>query len=144
MIPAEARAKIAEQSGLSPDQLREELCTKLTELMAGHSGAYTVSYSYDDQGRPTIMRRRVFNREEEIETAYNEHGDVSSEITRSKPRAEEGGRSPLAGMLPYSEVRHSYKYDDRENWFEKAMSYRSSPDATFRASSTVERTLTYY
>ena len=144
MIPAEARAKIAEQSGLSPDQLREELRAKLTELMAGHSGPYTVSYSYDDQGRPTIMRRRIFNREEEIEAAYNEHGDVSSEITRIKPRAEEGGSSPLAGMPPYSEVRYSYKYDDRENWIEKAMSYRSSPDGTFQASSTVERTLTYY
>jgi hypothetical protein len=105
MIPAEARAKIAEQSGLSPDQLREELCTKLTELMAGHSGAYTVSYSYDDQGRPTIMRRRVFNRRRRSKPRTTNTGDVPSEITRSKPRAEEEGRSPLAGMLPYSEVR---------------------------------------
>jgi hypothetical protein len=69
---------------------------------------------------------------------------VSSEITRSKPRAAEGGSSPLAGMPPYSEVRYSYKYDDHENWIEKTMSYRSSPDGTFPASSTVERTLTYY
>lgn len=144
MIPAEARAKMAEQSGLSPDQLREELRAKLTELMAGHSGPYTVSYSYDDKGRPSVTRRRVFDREEEIETTYNDHGDVASEVTRSKPRAEEGGSSPPAGMPPYSEVRHSYKYDDRENWIEKTTSYRSSPDGTFQASSTVERTLTYY
>jgi YD repeat-containing protein len=144
MIPPEKRAKIVEQSGLSYDQLREELRTKFTELMAGHSGTYTVSFSYDDKGRPAVMRRRIFDREEEIETTYNDHGDVSSEITRSKTRAEEGGSSPLAGMPPYSEVRYSYKYDDRENWIEKTISYRSSPDGTFQASSTVERTLTYY
>jgi hypothetical protein len=103
MVLAEARAKIAEQSGLSPDQLREELRAKLTELMAGHSGPYTVSYSYDDQGRPTIMRRRVFNREEEeIETAYNEHGDVSSEITRSNPVLKREGvvRSQECRLIP--------------------------------------------
>ena len=145
MIPAEARAKLLEQSALSSDQLREELRAKLTELMAGHSGPYTVSYSYDDKGRPTVMRRRVFNQEERIETAYNEHGDVASEITRSARRDKEGeAGTPTPGPPEYSEVRYSYKYDDRENWVEKTMSYRSSPDGTFQASSTVERTLTYY
>ncbi len=82
MIPAEARAKIAEQSGHSPDQMREEIRAKLTELMAGHSGPYTVSYSYDDQGRPAVMRRRIFDQEDEIETTYNDQGDVSSETTQ--------------------------------------------------------------
>jgi hypothetical protein len=144
MFPAEAHAKMLEESGLSPDQLREFLRAKFTELMGGQSGLCTVSFSYDDKGRPAVMRRRIFDREEEIETTYNDHGDVSSEITRSKPRAAEGDSSPLAGMLPYSEVRYSYKYDDHENWIEKTMSYRSSPDGTFQASSTVERTLTYY
>jgi len=38
MFPAEVFARIAEQSGTSPDQLRQELRAKLTELMAGQSG----------------------------------------------------------------------------------------------------------
>jgi len=111
--------------------------------MAGHYGPYTVSYSHDDQGRPTIMCRRIFNREEEIEAATN-MGTCLQKLpgfTRIKPRAEEEASSPLAGMPPYSDVRYSYKYDDRENWIEKAMSYRSSPDGTSQR--TVERTLTY-
>ena len=145
MIPPEMRTKMAEQSGLSSDQLREELRTKFTELMAGHSGPYTVSYCYDDQGRPSVMRRRVFDQEEKIETTYNKHGDVASEITRSARREKEGEAGTLTlGPPEYSEVRYSYKYDDRENWIEKTMSYRSSPDGTFQESSVFERTLTYY
>jgi hypothetical protein len=45
MFPAEVLARIAEQSGASPDQLRQELRAKLTELMGGRSGPYSVSYS---------------------------------------------------------------------------------------------------
>jgi hypothetical protein len=102
MIPPEKRAKIVEQSGLSYDQLREELRTKFTELMAGHSGTYTVSFSYDDKGRPAVMRRRIFDREEEIETTYNDHGDVSSEITRSNPVLKREGvvRSQECRLIP--------------------------------------------
>jgi len=145
MFPAELHAKIAEQSGLSPEQLREFLRAKLTELMGGQSGPYTVSYSYDDKGRLTVMHRRIFNLEEEIQTAYNEHGDAASEITRRKPRGEGAEASASApGPPPYSEVRYSYKYDDHENWIEKAISYRSSPDGAFQESSLAERTLTYY
>ena len=56
MIPSEARAKMLEQSGLSADQLRQELRTQLTKLMAGESGPYSVSYRYDTHGRVNPAR----------------------------------------------------------------------------------------
>jgi YD repeat-containing protein len=82
MFPAEALAKILEQSGLSLDQLQQELRTQFTKLMGGESGPHSVSYSYDTNGRVNRTRRRIFNEGQEIETAYNEHGDAASEITR--------------------------------------------------------------
>src|ERR1022692_86199 len=104
MIPAETRAQMLEQSGLSADQLQQE-----------------------------------------IETTYNEHGDAASEITRSTRLVEQTDPStPAAGLPPYSEVRYSYKYDQRDNWIEKSSSYRSSPDAAFQSSTVIKRTLTYY
>jgi YD repeat-containing protein len=145
MIPAEARAKMLEESGLSTDQLRQELRTQLRKLMAGQSGPYSVSYGYDAQGRMNHTSRRIFNEEQEIETTYNQHGDLASEITRSTRMAAEGDPgTPAPGMPPYSEVSYSYKYDDHENWIEKAISYRSSPDGAFQSSTVIKRTLTYY
>jgi hypothetical protein len=145
MIPAEARAKILEESGLSPDQLRQELRSQLTKLMAGQSGPYSVSYGYDAQGRMNHTSRRIFNQEEEIESTYNEHGDMSAEITRSTRMAGEADpTSPAAALPSYSEAHYSYKYDDHENWIEKAISYRSTPDGAFLPSTEVKRTLTYY
>ena len=88
------------------------------------------------------MSRRIFNRQEEIETTYNEHGDTESEITRSTRLAEE--TDPAPSSPSYSEVRYSYQYDQHENWIEKAVSYRSSPDGTFQSSTVTKRTVTYY
>jgi hypothetical protein len=145
MFPAEVLARIAEQSGASPDQLRQELRAKLTELMGGRSGPYSVSYRYDSRGRRNLTNRRIFNHVDEIETAYNEHGDLASEITRStRLVGEPDPTTPTAGPSPYSEARYSYKYDDRGNWTEQSISYRSSPDAAFQSSTVIKRTLTYY
>jgi YD repeat-containing protein len=145
MFPAETRAQMLEQSGLSPDQLQLELRTQLTKLMAGQSGPYSVSYSYDTRGRVNHTNRRIFNEEQEIETTYNEHGDAASEITRStRLVGQTDPTTPAAGMPSYSEVRYSYKYDHRDNWIEKSISYRSSPDAAFQSSTMIKRTVTYY
>jgi YD repeat-containing protein len=145
MFPAEIRAKILEESGLSPDQLQQELRTQLTKLMAGHSGPYSVSYRYDTHGRVHHTNRRIFNHEDEIETTYNEHGDTESEITRS-PRsgAESDPATPASSAPSYSEVRYSYQYDQHGNWTEKAVSYRSSSDAAFPSSTVIKRSLIYY
>jgi YD repeat-containing protein len=145
MIPAEARAKMLEQTGLSPDQLRQELRAQFTKLMGGQSGPHSVSYSYDTHGRVHRTSQRIFNEEQEIETIYNQHGDVASEITRStRVPGEAGPSTPAPGMASYPEVSYSYKYDDHENWIEEAISYRSSPDGAFQSSTLIKRTLTYY
>ncbi len=145
IFPAEIRAQMLEQSGLSRDELQQELRTQLTKLMAGQSGTYTVSYGYDTHGRVSHTNRRIFNEQQEIETTYNEHGDVESEITRSKRLVRETHpNNPAAGLLSYSKVRYSYEYDHCENWIERSTSYRSTPDAAFQSSTVIRRTLTYY
>lgn len=145
MVPANLRAQMLEQSGLSPDQLRQELAAQLTKLMAGQSTMHSVSYSYDAQGRVIRTTRRIFNRVDEIETTYNEHGDVESEITRSGQLPQEAGSTAIA-LRPdsYSEVRYSYQYDPHENWIEKTSSYRSSPGGTVQSQPVIKRRLNYY
>jgi len=100
MFPAEVRAKMLEQSGLSADQLRQELRAQMTKLMAGQSGPYAVSHSYDTHGRVIHTSRRIFDHEDKIDTTYNEQGDTESEITRSTRLAGEADPT-------YSEVRYS-------------------------------------
>jgi YD repeat-containing protein len=145
MFPAEVRAQILEQSGLSPDQLQEEIRAQLTKLLAGQSGLYSMSYSYDDQGRVTRANRRILNEGQEIETTYNEHGDIASEITRSTGLARQpDAATPGPGLPAYSEARYSYKYDRQGNWIEQTISFRSTPDGAFQSSTMTKRTLTYY
>jgi YD repeat-containing protein len=145
IFPAETRAQILEQSGLSPEELKQELRTQLTKLMAGQSGLHSVSYGYDSHGRLSLTNRRIFNLQQEIETTYNEQGDVESEITQStRLVGETDPRTPSTGLPDYSEVRYSYKYDQHENWIEQSISYRSSPDAAFQSSTVTKRILTYY
>jgi YD repeat-containing protein len=101
MFPIEFQTKILEESGLSLDQLKQELRTQLTKLMGGESGPYSVAYAYDTNGRVNHTNRRIFNRTEEIETAYNEHGDAASEITRITGLVgEPDPTTPAPGRLP--------------------------------------------
>jgi YD repeat-containing protein len=145
MFPAEVRARMLEQSGLSPDDLWQGVRTQLTKLMGGEPGFYSISYGYDSHGRVSHTDRRIFSMQEQIETTYNEHGDVESEITRRVRSAGETDPStPSAGLPEYSEVGYSYKYDDHENWIEQSISYRSSPGAPFQSSTVTKRSLTYY
>ena len=143
MFPPETRQKLLDDSGLSADQLREELHAQLTTLMKGEAEPYSVSYRYDSGGRLIHTGRRIFNHEDEIDTTYNEHGDAESEITRTRPEAE---NEPTAQGPPssYSETRYSYQYDQHGNWTEKTGSYSSSSDAAFQSSTVIKRSLTYY
>jgi YD repeat-containing protein len=144
MIPAEARARMAQESGLSVDQITQDLRARLTQLMGGQSGPCSVTYLYDNNGRIKHTDRRVFDHHDEIETTYNEHGDMDREITRSETTADQADPSSTAGPPPYSEVRYSYTYDQHGNWVEKAISYRSGPEEAFQSSTCMKRTLTYY
>jgi hypothetical protein len=144
MFPSDARAKWVEESGLSADQLRQEMLAQFKKFMAGRP-LYSLSHSYDTRGRVNRTTRRIVDREEEIETTFNEHGDVESEITRSTRLGEEKDPTSAAPeLLPYSEVRYSYQYDQRANWIEQEVSYRSNPEGAFQPSTAVKRAITYY
>jgi YD repeat-containing protein len=142
MIPSHFRTKMQEDSGISEDQLRQELRAQLTKLMAGHLGPYSVTYIYDSDGRVIHTRRRVFNQEDEIETAYNAHGYIESEITRSTREKTGSGTTDPSSV--YSEVQYTYEYDNHSNWIRKSVLYRASPDGEFKTSSVTTRTLAYY
>ena len=142
MFSLEAKAKILEEPGFSADQLERELHEQMTKLMGGQSESYSVSYGYDSGGRLIHSSRRIFNQSDEIETTYNEHGDVESEITRSRRSTTENDST--SGGPAYSEVRHSYQYDEYGNWTENAVSHRSSSDTAFQASGLIKRSLMYY
>ncbi|MGE5053778.1 MAG: hypothetical protein ACM3WP_06395 [Acidobacteriota bacterium] len=142
MIAPEAHEKILQESGLSSEQLATLLQAELPKLMGGHTEAYTINYAYDVHGRVSHTSRRIFNRQDEIDTTYNEHGDIESEITRSTEIPADGSPSPSQPV--YSEVRCSYQYDEQGNGTDKTIAYRSGGDENFQSSSTIKRTLTYY
>jgi hypothetical protein len=141
IIPAKSRLEFLKSSGTSLQGLREEL----TKLMGGKTGPYSIAYEYYTQGRVERTRRRIFNKEDMIENTYNEHGDKTLEITRTKQIGSDGEQSVSGANLPlYSEVRYSYQYDHHGNWTEELVSCRSSPDGTFESSTRRQRSLTYY
>lgn len=145
MVPPQALERMLEESSLSAEQLRSELRAQLSKLMGGRSDPYTVSYRYDARGRVNLTSRRIFNREDEIETTYNEHGDIESEITQStRSDVATDTTDPTPAVPSYSEVRYEYRYDQQKNWTEKTTSYRSTPDGTFQPSTLTKRTLTYH
>lgn len=141
MFPPEVRQKLVDESGLSAEQLQQELNAQLTNLMQGHPDVYSVSNQYDSAGRLVHTSRRIFNHEEDVDTTYNQQGDKESEITRS---TRPGSEPAEQGLPSYSEARYSYQYDQHENWTEQKIEYRSSPDAAFQPSSVTKRSLTYY
>ena len=141
IIPAEMRAKILEESGATLEELREHL----KRVMGGQSGPFSIAYSYDSRGRIRHMSRWIFSRQQEIEIAYNEHGDKATEITRSTLPADADEQStPHGGPPEYEEVRYSYEYDDYGNWTKEALSCRSNPDDAFQPPRERRRTLSYY
>src|SRR5438270_14066031 len=86
--------------------------------------------------------RQIYNSEYEIDTTYNEHGDIASEITRgTQPRSPKDSAEPAK---IYSEVRYSYEYDDHGNWVQKTTSGRPRPDGALQDFDATTRILTYY
>jgi hypothetical protein len=139
MFPASVRADVL-KAGVSIEEFRRQMM----EVMGGHSGPSAITYTYDAQGHVTQTRRRILNQEHTIETTYNEHGDKAVEITRRMQIGGQNGQAQRSGLPAYSEVRYSYEYDDRANWTEETVSYRSSPDEAFVSSTGRRRQLTYY
>jgi YD repeat-containing protein len=140
LIPAEMRSEILKASGAS----REELHAQIRKLMGGQPGPFSISWSYDAEGRISQTRRRIFNQEHLIVTTYNEHGDKATEITRRKQVGNEEEQNHPPGGLPYLEVRYSYEYDDHGNWTKETASSRFDPGGTFESSAPQVRSLLYY
>jgi hypothetical protein len=138
-FPTSVRADVL-KAGVSIEEFRRQMM----EVMGGHSGPSSVAYTYDAQGRVTQIRRRIFNDEHTTEISYNEHGDKTVEIERCASIGDQDGQAQRPGLPSYSEVRYSYEYDDRGNWTEETVSYRSSPDDARVSSTGRRRQLTYY
>ena len=112
--------------------------------MGGQAGPSSIAYYYDAHGHITQTRRRIFNREQLIETTYNHHGDKELEVTREEQIGEQYGQEdPAPRPLEYSEVRYSYEYDEAGNWTKESVSYRSKPSGDFQLSSERQRILSY-
>ena len=140
MFPQGAFDKILEESGSSREQLREHI----SKLMGGKAGPFSIAYTYDAESRLKQMRRQIFNQEQLIESTYNENGDKASEITLSSQLGDVNESDQKSPLPPYSEVRFSYLYDDRGNWTEETISYRSGPEGAFESGTKRRRTLRYY
>jgi YD repeat-containing protein len=137
LLSVDAISKDLEEHGAFVNDLREQL----SKLMAGQSGAHSMAYRYDAQGRVSQTIQRFLNQEFTIDSTYNEHGDLATQVTRTREIGEHIQGSPGAR---YSEARYNYTYDPEGNWTEKVDSYRSSPDSEFKTSTTTIRTLTYF
>jgi antitoxin component YwqK of YwqJK toxin-antitoxin module len=137
MIPSDTLSRVLERPGVSRPDLRDQL----EKLMGGQAGPPSIEYTYDQNGRVAKTIRRVFNREDKIETTYNEHGDIASEITHSR---EFGTENPGATQTEYSEATYIYHYDDHGNWISQTVWHRDTPDGEFKPSVESVRTLTYF
>lgn len=143
MLRPEVQEKALRESGVSPEQFRQEMQAGFMRLLGG-GASYLVHYRYGSGGRLIHTSRTIYGHTDEIETTYNDRGDVESEFTRSthptrQPASTEPPRPPS-----YSETRYEYRYDQHGNWTEKASSYRATPDSAFQSSSSSKRTLNYY
>ena len=138
MIPAETQNKMLAGSGVSLNDLRNQLA----KFLGGQGELWSVAYTYDAQGRVAQTTRRILNHsEDKIESTYNDHGDVALEITHSTFTVGEEGKAPETRD---SEAHYSYQYDDHGNWTEKNVSHRSSPDGALTSSNETTRMLDYF
>jgi hypothetical protein len=88
--------------------------------------------------------------------AYNDHGEVSDELTTGMPRQDWGtefGMDENGNMIPVSESegpgpsrtesRYTYEYDAQGNWTKKTVSVQSGW-GEIKTSMVIHRTLSYF
>jgi hypothetical protein len=138
MIPGADQKKMFASGSVSPQELRDQLAQFL-----GGSEMWSTKYTYDARGRRSKSIQKMLNHmEEEVEMAYNEHGDVAKETRQSTMRDTPNGENDGATT---SETTFSYEYDSYGNWTVKKSSSRSLPDGTFKDSGDeVRRTIEYF
>jgi YD repeat-containing protein len=138
MLAGGDQKKILASGDVSAQELRDQL----KQFLSG-SEMWSIKYSYDSQGRRSKMVRKIFNHmEEQVETAFNEHGDIAKETTqttmRDTPNAENDERQS-------AETVYAYEYDTYGNWTVKKTSSRMLPDGTFKdTGDDVHRTIEYF
>ena len=137
MLQAKDQSAILSQSGMSAQDLREQL----TKFLGTRGEMYSCRYEYDKLGRKTLMTRKVFNHSEDrTETSYNDHGDVAKEISTLK--TSDGNRQ--AEGIQSSEVIYTYVYDSMGNWTSKTSTSRTLPDSLPSDTTEVRRSIEYY
>ena len=138
MIPAKEQSNILSKSGMSAQDLRDQL----TKFLGASGDLFSSRYTYDNLGRKTLTVENVFNHaDHRTETSYNDHGDVARETSQL---SQAPGENEQADGIQSSEVFYSYKYDSKGNWTTKRSTSRSLPDGKPRDSTEVHRTIEYY
>jgi YD repeat-containing protein len=138
MLAGGDQKKILASGDVSPQELRDQLA----QFLVG-SEMWSIRYTYDAQGHRSKMIRRVFNHmEEQVETSFNEHGDIAKETTQSTMRETPNGENDSTEIF---ETVYSYEYDSYGNWTMMKSSSRPLPDGTFKdTGNVVHRTIEYF
>lgn len=138
-------------------QMNDAQKKAIAKFMGNAFASGESAYKYDPQGRVIEKHRTGGVMGDELtKTAYNDHGDVSDEVTVSTPTPDfraEFGIDEHGNMVPVThpeaqdpsqkETRYSYEYDALGNWTKKTMSTRSG-QGELKTSTVIHRTLIYY
>jgi len=154
LIPEDMQSNVPEELG---EKLNDAQKKAVAKFIGNAFASGESTYKYDAQGR--VVEKHAFggvSGDTLTKISYNDHGDVSDEITISTPPAvgstefsldEAGNMFPVAqSKAPepsQREVRYAYEYDGQGNWTKKTMAV-CSEEGEFKTSSVVNRTLSYY
>jgi hypothetical protein len=138
-------------------QMNDAQQKAIAKFMGNAFASGESSYKYDPQGRVVEKHRALGAMGDELtKTAYNDHGDVSDEVTVGMEGPDSGtefGIDEHGNMVPTTqskkpassqyETRYNYEYDAQGNWTKKTMSTRQG-QGEFKISTVINRSLSYY
>jgi hypothetical protein len=138
-------------------QMNDAQKKAIAKFMGNAFASGESAYKYDSEGRVVEKHRTGGVMGNELtKTAYNDHGDVSDEVTIGMDGPDWGtefGIDEHGNMVPVSqskrpdpsqnEIRYTYEYDAKGNWTKKTMSTRQG-QGEFKISTVISRTLSYY
>lgn len=148
---------VARRDKLTPE--RAQLLSKAMSVLLGGKTQAGTAYTYDAQGRATMIRERNMVFERTTTIAYNDQGDKAEESTTTIENSvipvgvphsigENGtlvpneSKAPTPPPIPEkSVIRYFYQYDDHGNWTQQTASATSDGS---RPSTVRNRKLTYY
>ncbi len=154
LIPENMESAVPQELG---GELNDAQRKAIAQFMGNAFATGESAYQYDSQGLVVEKRLAGGGRGDELtKTAYNDHGDVSDEMTVRIERPDWGaeyGMDEHGNMVPTSqpkapdpsryETRYTYEYDAQGNWTTRTMSQRSGQDE-FKTSMVIHRTVSYY